>query len=470
MIILTIDTTGVTASVSIINERKEVLTECSSDQMSHLQMLMPMTQRLMQRAGVSRGEVTHIAVAVGPGSFTGIRIGLATAKTLAQSWGLPMIALSSLALLAYGLNETSGIVCPMIDARHGSVYAGVFSVKSRKIGDFLPEPLMKEDVLDVREFVREAVKLAEQAAGQAETFPVLYFCGDGAEAYRKLIEAEFEEITGGSGNGRIQTTGDAREYDACRIRKNEAKGQDKAEHGTVGEKFWDGKSGSSRIYKLEIVREAEADRMESTARMAYCLAEAGVLTSYREIQPVYLRKSEAERKLEAKELGIKKKDKRREETVFELPPADEEIELRRAGSEDVDALAELDALCFSSAWSRSAYESELGGSKKTIYIAAQNSRAQIIGFAGVSCILDEGEVCRVAVHPVYRSRGIGDRLMAALIKAAESEGVSSLYLEVREANRPAIALYKNSGFRVVGKRNGYYAQTGENALLMKRGN
>ena len=65
-------------------------------------------------------------------------------------------------------------------------------------------------------------------------------------------------------------------------------------------------------------------------------------------------------------------------------------------------------------------------------------------------------------------RGIADRMMDMVTACADSMGIRSLMLEVREANRSAIALYKNHGFLVEGKREGYYAATGENALLMRR--
>ena len=74
----------------------------------------------------------------------------------------------------------------------------------------------------------------------------------------------------------------------------------------------------------------------------------------------------------------------------------------------------------------------------------------------------------MAVHPLYRARGIADRMMDLLLEAAEEKGAKIQFLEVREANRQAIALYKNHGFSVVGRRDGYYAETGENALLMRR--
>ena len=75
MKILVIDTAGATASVSVINEKKEIFTELSDDRMSHLQMLMPVAKRTMEKAGVKKEEITHVAVAVGPGSLPGFASG-----------------------------------------------------------------------------------------------------------------------------------------------------------------------------------------------------------------------------------------------------------------------------------------------------------------------------------------------------------------------------------------------------------
>ena len=158
MTILTIDTTGASASVSILNEKREFFAELSSDTMSHLQMLIPMTERVIEQSGISKTDITHIGAAVGPGSFTGIRIGLATAKTLAQAWNLPMIAVSSLAAFSYAIREPKSMICPMIDARHGQVFSGAFlSVYDEEIQRAEPEILKAEDVRPVEEFIEAAV-------------------------------------------------------------------------------------------------------------------------------------------------------------------------------------------------------------------------------------------------------------------------------------------------------------------------
>ncbi len=416
MEIITIDTTGAAASVSIINEEGEAVTELSMDMMSHLRLLMPMVSRVTERAGVKKTEITHIAVTVGPGSFTGIRIGMATAKTLAQAWNVPMIALSSLEVFSAAFGESGDLICPMIDAKHGQIFGGIFRKKDvterRKEEEHgLSEILLPENIYAAEEFIEKARTLAfgDQQAAR------LLFCGDGAEQHRNLIRRE--------------TTAEIVPEDR----------------------------NSYEIYAA------------AAAKMALHLACSGSLTSYREIRPAYLRKSEAERKLEAKELGKKKKARRQEQTViFELPPEDEEISYRRAGREDAAAMAKLDALCFSRSWSEAAFLGEFQTTAGSFYVIAENGEGKPVGFAGISGILDEGEVHRMAVHPLYRGRGIAGTMMERILEEAEARGITTQLLEVRESNRTAIALYKNQGFCVTGRRDGYYADSGENALLMRR--
>ena len=87
MFILGIETTGKVGSVAIVDESGKTVNRVTTDSMSHLRELVPMIKELVDELGVSLNELDAIAVSVGPGSFTGIRIGLATAKTLAQTLG-----------------------------------------------------------------------------------------------------------------------------------------------------------------------------------------------------------------------------------------------------------------------------------------------------------------------------------------------------------------------------------------------
>ena len=128
MYILAIETTGPYGSVALINEKNEILGhEVSKESMSHLKDLMPMIKRMLQGQGIDGSDIDAIACDAGPGSFTGIRIGVSTARALAQIWKIPCIKVSSLSSalhkeLPEGKNPDDTIVCVILNARRRQVY------------------------------------------------------------------------------------------------------------------------------------------------------------------------------------------------------------------------------------------------------------------------------------------------------------------------------------------------------------
>ena len=190
---------------------------------------------------------------------------------------------------------------------------------------------------------------------------------------------------------------------------------------------------------------------------------------YNDAEPIYLRKAEAEIKRAEGKLGLRARKQAEEDRqkILEMPPADELIRYRNLSEDDVDILAELDRLCFKKSWNRDAFLGDFRGARETVYEGAFNSSGKLVGFAGAVFVMDEAEVNRVAVHPLYRTRGIGGHCLDRVLGRMEEKNVTVVFLEVREANRSAITLYKNHGFHVISKRKNYYQETGENALIMQ---
>jgi ribosomal-protein-alanine N-acetyltransferase len=141
--------------------------------------------------------------------------------------------------------------------------------------------------------------------------------------------------------------------------------------------------------------------------------------------------------------------------------------IRKAVLADAGAMAELDRLCFTVPWSRQAFEQELSANEAAFYLVAVLA-GEIIGYAGLWAILDEGHITNVAVHPAHRRKGLGKILLAELIRISESHGIHSHTLEVRVSNEAAIGLYKKFGFKVVGRRKEYYPDNLEDALILWR--
>ncbi len=141
--------------------------------------------------------------------------------------------------------------------------------------------------------------------------------------------------------------------------------------------------------------------------------------------------------------------------------------IRLAEERDIDALATLDKLCFTLPWDRSSFEFEIKENLKAIYLVADYN-GKIIGYAGIWVILDEGHITNIAVHPDFRNRGLGTRLLSELIELSERRGAKRHTLEVRVSNHTAISLYNKFGFETAGKREKYYEDTNEDALILWR--
>ena len=148
-----------------------------------------------------------------------------------------------------------------------------------------------------------------------------------------------------------------------------------------------------------------------------------------------------------------------------------DLKIRRAEEKDVQAIAELEAVCFKGEdpWSEGAFFNEVvENADKTLYLAAI-SDDRIVGYMGVWRILDEGHITNVAVDPAYRRKHIAEALISEMIRLTSEGETSSWTLEARVDNEPAIKLYEKMGFTGVGVRPGYYEYDGTDALIMWKG-
>lgn len=129
MKLLAIDSSGLVAAVALLDGDLLVGEYTIHNKKTHSQTLLPMIDTMLQMAGTAIEEIEGIAVAEGPGSFTGLRIGASTAKGLAQGLHVPIVAVPTLEALAYNLAGADSLVCPMMDARRNQVYYGIYDVK-----------------------------------------------------------------------------------------------------------------------------------------------------------------------------------------------------------------------------------------------------------------------------------------------------------------------------------------------------
>ncbi len=130
MLVFGIDTCSSAATAAISDNTKMVAQTVVNMGRTHSQIMMPQIEEMFKTVGIDPGDIDAYAAAVGPGSFTGVRIGVATAKGLAQAVNKPCIAVSTLEALAYSSKIFDGIAAPILDARRDQVYNALFDCKS----------------------------------------------------------------------------------------------------------------------------------------------------------------------------------------------------------------------------------------------------------------------------------------------------------------------------------------------------
>lgn len=174
MKLLAIDTSGPVCGVAILTDAG-IAYECAAvNKLTHSTNLMPMVEAAFAATGLTVQDMDRIAVVTGPGSFTGVRIGVSTAKGLAHGAGKPCVAVDALEAMAAGVGEFGGIICPIQDARAGQVYGAAFSA-----GDPRPERLMEDIPLKVEEFVAAIQSMGDR----------FLFLGDGMPVQKAKLQA-----------------------------------------------------------------------------------------------------------------------------------------------------------------------------------------------------------------------------------------------------------------------------------------
>jgi tRNA threonylcarbamoyladenosine biosynthesis protein TsaB len=147
----------------------------------HAEVLMPAVDELCRRAGRSAGDLQGVAVDIGPGLFTGLRVGLATASTIALARDLPAVGVTSLEALAHAARRRAGLVVAIVDARRSEVYWALFDSDGTRARQLRPPSVARPD------------DLARELAGLAKA-PLAV--GDGAWRYREVFEAAGAEVAG----------------------------------------------------------------------------------------------------------------------------------------------------------------------------------------------------------------------------------------------------------------------------------
>ncbi len=179
MKILAIDTSSPIASVAITDDKK-LIGEYSLDHgKTHSQMLIHMIDELLKKHTLTLDDIDLFAISVGPGSFTGLRIGVTTVKTMAYALDKHVVGVVTLDAIAYPAEKGESLICPMIDAKNNQVYTSLYKWKNGsqiKLFDYM--------FTNIYELLKQL----------KERNSIILFCGDGAVVHKELLKSELGKL------------------------------------------------------------------------------------------------------------------------------------------------------------------------------------------------------------------------------------------------------------------------------------
>ena len=225
MKILALDSSGIVASVAVVEDDTLLAEYTVNYKKTHSQTLLPMLDEIVKMTELELESVDAIAVAAGPGSFTGLRIGSATAKGLGLALKKPLVAVPTVDALAYNLYDAQGLICPIMDARRNQVYTGIYRFEKKF------ETVMDQDAMDMGELIEKLNAMGER----------VIFLGDGVPVYEKQI-AEKMTVP----------------YDLAPAHVNRQRAASVAALGAVY--FAEGKMETAMEHKPDYLRKSQAER------------------------------------------------------------------------------------------------------------------------------------------------------------------------------------------------------------------
>ena len=404
MKILGIDTSGLVGAVAVADGDMLVSQFSIQYKTTHSEILMPMMEDIRSKINLDLSTIDAIAVAKGPGSFTGLRIGSATAKGLALALDKPIIPIPTVDAIAYNLYGVEKIICPMMDAKRKQVYTGLYTFVPNT-----PEGKSFERTFDMQVIHEQfATSIVDIVGRINEIGKPVVLLGDGIPAYHDELEKLLKVP-----------------YSIAPMHQNR-------------------QSGAALV------------------ALAMQYAAQGRMISGDEFAPEYLRLSQAEREAQEKDSGKIAED--REKRKLESRKTPGIVRIRPMTAEDIDdaALLEKENLG-KEAWNGKQLLDALTRDD-TFYLVAEKA-GRVVGMCGVQNISGDGEVTNVSVARDCRGEGIGYKMLKQLLERGRGIGIKDYTLEVRAGNEHAIRLYERLGFKSEGLRPGFYDEPREDAAI-----
>ena len=362
MKILSIETSSKICSVAILEDKNLVKKIELNNGLTHSETLMPLIKQILNETNLNLSDMNLLVCDIGPGSFTGIRIGVATVKAFTDSLQIPSVGISSLEGLAYNIKD-DGLICSIIDCKNNNCYYALYELKN--------------DTYTLLEAPKaDSVQNCLNFFNYKYTNSKITFVGDGSIIYKNVIENISSNFVFANTN------------------------------------FPDNELNMIDVYNLGI-------------------AGMNKYTKYgadENLLPLYLKKPQAQRQLEEKNIVIK--------------------------DMNISDLENLDISKFDDFWNIDILKDELN-SENSKFVCAKLENT-VIGFAGIKIILDEADIMNIAVMENYRRQGIATLLLNYILNICKEKNIETLNLEVNEENFSAISLYQKLGFKECGRRKQYY--------------
>ena len=413
MKLLAIDSSSLTCSVALSEDG--ILRALFSIQYktTHSQILMPMLSDIRDKLSLDMDTLDAVAVSAGPGSFTGLRIGAATAKGLCLALGIPLVPVPTLEAMAYRLWGVKGLIVPIMDARRNQVYSAVYrssGTDGQETAEILnARAVALPELLDDIKRIRQADE-------------VVYFLGDAVPVHREYIDSTF---------------------------------------------------GIEHSYAPFHLSSQSAD---AVAALAYRKLMTGYRGEDPDsFVPEYLRLSQAERQaLGLEETPVKKDHTPLHIRTRLLLPEDMEeaskLEKKCLSGEAWTKAQLSDAAASSDTIYLAVVLEDMSDTAAEIIPSVNGEGAyregdRLIGICGLKNVAGTGEITNVCVDPDYRRQGVGKKMLKQLIERSRGLDVTACTLEVRDGNTAACALYESLGFECEGVRPGFYSDPPEDARI-----
>ena len=397
--------------------RMEASVEVEARRASNTQLL-PRIDAALADADVRRDQIACVAVGRGPGSFTGVRIAMATAKGVASALGVPLIGVSSLDAVAWGAWQAGvrGNLAVVADAMRKEVYPVRYALVEAGIERLEADRVVK----------------AETAAAELEALelPSLQVAGDALRKYADL-------------------------YGQC--------GQ------TLDDELWT-PTGRGLLLALQAAwRSGDADPLDARRHdPAFALPVYTRLSDAEENERIRLSKNDPKNLMTGVQDVALRRDQRssmNDTAILNARPDDQRITYKPLDAAHAPAVAEMEARVMGSdAWGAALVADELPRADRTWWAAYDGE--ELVGYAGGWIVDGQVQILKVGVDPARRRCGIARELLARVAADARDLGATRCSLEVRAGNAAAQALYKALGFRSLGTRPRYYSD-GEDALILE---